>query len=314
MKAEVYSDKYKKEWDEFVSVSKNGTFLFYRDFMEYHADRFRDYSFLFYDDKDKLIALLPGNINNGIYYSHQGLTYGGLITSAETKTSQILEIFNILTNTLSHQGVKEIIYKTIPHIYHTIPAEEDLYAIFLHKGSLVGRGLSSTIRLSEEKSYSKLRKRRIKKAEENNLVIKECDDFDAFWQILSNNLAERYNAKPTHTVDEILFLRNKFPSNIKLYGAFSSENKLVAGIVTFESYQVMHLQYIAATGLGKDNGAIDLLVDHISEEASSSNKIYLDFGISTENNGLTLNNGLIRQKEGFGARGVTYDIYSIKLN
>ena len=31
------------EWNDFVGQSKNATFLFYRGYMDYHADRFADY-------------------------------------------------------------------------------------------------------------------------------------------------------------------------------------------------------------------------------------------------------------------------------
>lgn len=49
MKIEIYKSGLKAEWDGFVRNSKNGTFLFYRDFIEYHGDRFGDYSLMFYD-------------------------------------------------------------------------------------------------------------------------------------------------------------------------------------------------------------------------------------------------------------------------
>ena len=42
-----YNHNMKAEWDAFVKTSKNGTFLFMRDYMEYHNDRFIDYSLLF---------------------------------------------------------------------------------------------------------------------------------------------------------------------------------------------------------------------------------------------------------------------------
>ena len=55
-----YTPDRKDEWDRFVAKSKNGTFLFFRDYMDYHADRFRDHSLMFYLD-DNLYALMPAN-------------------------------------------------------------------------------------------------------------------------------------------------------------------------------------------------------------------------------------------------------------
>ena len=35
-----YTARQSAEWNEFVERSKNGTFLFHRSYMDYHADRF----------------------------------------------------------------------------------------------------------------------------------------------------------------------------------------------------------------------------------------------------------------------------------
>ena len=67
-------------WNDFIEHAKNATFLFHRDFMEYHKDRFEDYSLLVFDG-EKLVAVLPANKNGETLYSHQGLTYGGLVYS-----------------------------------------------------------------------------------------------------------------------------------------------------------------------------------------------------------------------------------------
>ena len=50
-----YEPKYFEEWNAFISTAKNATFLFNRDFMEYHSDRFEDFSLLIFD-QDKLVS------------------------------------------------------------------------------------------------------------------------------------------------------------------------------------------------------------------------------------------------------------------
>lgn len=309
MEIKVYTSEFRTEWDNFVLKSKNGTFLHLRDFMEYHVSRFNDYSLLFYG-KGKLIAIMPGHIEDKVFYSHKGLTYGGLVMNADTKAKDVLSIFEYLTVTFRHQGIKKIIYKAIPHIYHQQPSEEDLYALFRYNAVLTERNISSTIYLAERLKYSELRKRGIKKAEKNNLKIEESQDFAAFWDILSENLQTRYNKQPVHSLEEIVFLKNKFPENIHLY-VVKDEVNLIAGSVVFETKTVAHVQYIAASDNGKESGATDLLVDHIIN--SYPDKSYFDYGVSTEENGLYLNENLIQQKEGFGARATVYDIYTIDL-
>ena len=58
----IYQKKLKTHWDKFIDNASNSTFLFKRDFIEYHNDRFKDFSLLFYKN-EKLIAVLPANIS-----------------------------------------------------------------------------------------------------------------------------------------------------------------------------------------------------------------------------------------------------------
>ncbi|GAB3825759.1 hypothetical protein GCM10028895_35760 [Pontibacter rugosus] len=124
-----YSEKYKAVWDAFVEGSKNGTFLFYRDYMEYHADRFTDHSLLIYK-KGKLVSLLPANEVGQKLHSHSGLSYGGFITDKRMKSTLMLKVIASVKLYLQVLGFRSVKYKAIPHIYHQQPAEEDLYALF----------------------------------------------------------------------------------------------------------------------------------------------------------------------------------------
>src|SRR5207342_1368532 len=73
-----YAPERKAEWDAFVRRAKNGLFLFFRDYMDYHADRFEDSSLMFYEG-DRLFALLPASLQGGVLSSHGGLTFGGVV-------------------------------------------------------------------------------------------------------------------------------------------------------------------------------------------------------------------------------------------
>ena len=104
---EPYNLSYKTKWNEFVSKSKNSTFLFNRDFMDYHSKRFEDNSLLIFDDSG-LIALFPANRNRNTIISHQGLTYGGVLVKNETKFLGYLEIFKKILEHYNFYGVKNI--------------------------------------------------------------------------------------------------------------------------------------------------------------------------------------------------------------
>lgn len=311
MKIRVYKDDYKPEWDVFVRESKNGTFLFYRNFMEYHSDRFEDYSLMFYID-DCLVAIMPGHIEDKVYYSHRGLTYGGLIMSPETTAANVVTIFDHLTHTFRHQGIKKIVYKAVPHIYDRLPAEEDLYALFRSNAFISESNISSTILLSERLKYSDSRKNGLKKAKKNKLIVEQSDDLATFWQILGDNLKAKYDRQPVHSLAEITYLKEKFPTEIQFFAVSDADGNMLGGCLIFEMEKVVHAQYTAATEEGKNKGAIDVLIDHIIN-AAYPHKTYFDYGISTENGGHYLNESLIYQKEGFGARGIVYNTYTINL-
>lgn len=311
MKIRVYKDDYKPEWDAFVRESKNGTFLFYRDFMEYHSNRFEDYSLMFYID-DRLAAIMPGHIEDKVYYSHRGLTYGGLIMGEETTAANVVTIFDHLTHTFQHQGIKKIVYKAMPHIYHRLPAEEDLYALFRSNAFISESNISSTILLSKRLKYSDSRKNGLKKAKKNKLTVEQSEDLATFWQILGDNLKAKYDKKPVHSLAEITYLKEKFPAEIQFFAVSDADGNMLGGCLLFEMEKVVHAQYTAANEEGKNKGAIDILIDHIIN-AVYPYKTYFDYGTSTENGGHYLNESLIYQKEGFGARGIVYNTYTINL-
>src|SRR4051794_39650681 len=74
-----YTPALQAQWDEFISRARNATFLFNREYMEYHAERFLDHSLMLHQGKD-LVAVLPANMDaDGVLASHDGLTYGGLV-------------------------------------------------------------------------------------------------------------------------------------------------------------------------------------------------------------------------------------------
>jgi hypothetical protein len=86
----------------------------------------------------------------------------------------------------------------------------------------------------------------------------------------------------------------------------------VGGTLLFLTPQVLHTQYISANAFGKQHGAIDLLFDHLINNTYKDYP-YIDFGKSTVSDSADLNEQLIFQKEGFGARAVCYDTYEYDL-
>ncbi|MET4560627.1 hypothetical protein ABIA69_001771 [Lysinibacillus parviboronicapiens] len=306
--------RYTDEWNDFVEKSKNATFLHNAGYMHYHSDRFNDCSLILKED-DKIVALLPGNIDeNSVFYSHQGLTYGGLLIKNETKLTEVLEYFEILNRYLyNKKNVSKIIYKPIPYIYSEIPSQEDEYALFRLGAKKIACGASSTIILNKKIKMSSSRKKSIKKSQRYSFQILTDFNYNDFWDILKDNLGNRYDTHPVHTLDEITMLKNRFPNQIKLFSIYL-DDKCVAGALLYFVGKVVHVQYIASNDIGKQTSALDYLFNYLIQDDIFSNMEYFDFGTSVEQNGYKLNEGLIFQKEGFGARTVLYNQYEYYIH
>lgn len=305
-----YQESDYKNWNLFIGQAKNATFLFHRDFMEYHKDRFQDYSLMIFDN-EKIIAVLPANKTNDEIYSHQGLTYGGLVYESKTKLVTILAVFRSVLSFLNDQKIKKLHFKTIPSIYHDKPAEEILYALFLAEAQLVRRDTLAVLDLSQENVFSKIRKRGIQKAIKNDLVIKEETNFELFWNsILIPNLKAKHQAKPVHSLDEIINLKKRFPTNIRQFNVYHKD-RIVAGTTIFESDTVAHCQYISKNTDEDNLGGLDFLFRYLIEE-EFAHKRFFDFGISNESQGKKLNEGLFYWKESFGASTVVHDFYEVE--
>lgn len=311
MEIRRYRREDKELWNSFVSKARNATFLFDRNYMDYHADRFDDNSFMFYY-KGKLKAVLPANVAGDTLYSHQGLTYGGLLLDKKATVEDVLECFDSLNSWVCENGISKVVYKALPWIYQQYPSEEDLYALtWKCKAQLISRNIASTIVIDNKLKFAESRKSGIRKALSLNIEVGESNDVDGFWHVLEDNLGNRYNAKPVHTASEMKLLMSRFPNNIRLYVA-KMNGEIVGGTLIYVTPQVVHTQYISASVEGKKHGALDLLFDYIINKVYANCR-YFDFGKSTEQGGAYLNEPLIFQKEGFGGRGVCYDWYQWEL-
>lgn len=297
-------------WDDFVCSARNATFLHRRDYMDYHADRFTDAS-LIVADAGRTVALFPANLRaDGSICSHGGLTYGGLITAASATQQTVIDAFAAINDLLRAEGRSRVDYKPLPHIYHRLPAEEDLYALFATCGAVLSsRAVSSAIDTSNRLRLTENRRRGAKKAAAAGVTVGRSDDFAPFWSILTDNLADRHGVAPVHTLNEITLLHSRFPDNIRLHTA-TLHGRTVAGCVLYVTHSVTHVQYISASPEGRACGALDLLFATLIDGCTTR---WFDFGISTEQGGHMLNSGLIHQKEGFGARAICYDSYSYSL-
>ena len=315
MEAEWRIRRYRSEdadlWDRLVAESRQGTLLHMRGYMDYHSDRFKDCSLIALR-KGKPTAILPANIDtDGVLRSHQGLTYGGWITPlSHFDGTDMLQLFEAWTEWCRANKIKEIIYKTTPHIYHRIPAEEDIYALFRFGAAIETVNLSTVIDMREIPPFNTQQKRHLKKASSLNPWKRETDNVAEFMPLLKECLSERHGVAPVHSEDEMQLLKDRFPRGIRFFLA-GTDSVPEAAVCIYDTNSVAHCQYIATSESGRQNGVLTYLFEHLIYNIFSSHR-YFDFGTSNEDAGRILNSGLLHQKTGLGGRGVAYRIFRLK--
>lgn len=302
-----YTPEWASRWNDFVQRSRVPHFLFRREYMEYHRDRFEDASRLVLKG-EQIVAALPATRHGARLDSHGGLTFGGLILPFRGGAAKTLVAVGALLDDLADDGVEELTYRAVPLIYHRVPAQDDLYALARAEATLVRRDISFAIDLEHRPRMATLRKRALRKVDPG-LDVAESTDYDSYLPLLTQNL-RRHGATPVHTAAEMRLLAHRFPQNIQLFTA-SRHGELLAGVVMYVTERVAHTQYIAASDEGRRAASLDALFQTLLDHYSS--RRWFDFGIATERDGRHLNEGLARYKESYGARGVVHDHYRLDV-
>ena len=301
-----------KTWNDFIEHAKNATFLFHRDFMEYHKDRFEDYSLMVFDG-EKLVAVLPANRSGDTLYSHQGLTYGGLVLSPKSKLYDIIFIFKSILKYLNINKIYKLFLKQIPSIYCDYLSDEMDYLIYICKGKIIMKHNISVISLENNLTISKSRRECIRRGKKLNLIVKEENNLESFWNtLLIPNLKDKYASKPVHTVKEIEFLHKKFPENIRHFNVYNGD-KLVCGTTLFITKNVVKPQYISGNEDNNMLGSIDFLYDFLIKEIAKDKKFF-DFGPSHDSSGLHIMKGINFWKESFGANSLIQNFYEVETS
>ncbi len=298
-------------WDNFVSTAKNSSFLFYRNFMDYHKDRFEDHSLLLFK-KDQLVGLFPANQRKKHLYSHQGLTFGGLILPKNIGAYEVHQLLLSVMKYAKAANFKQLIIKTIPEIYHSQKTNELLYFLSLY-GKLKSRNLVLAIDYTEKVQIHKTKRKHFDKNHNLGFEIEENGSLAEFWnEVLAPKLDEKYSAKPVHSLAEITKLQTDFPSSIIQYN-IKLEDEILAGITIFKHNNVVKSQYGANTTKGTSVRALEYLFIYLIEKFEKEGMHYFSMGTVDADNELGYNSGLLKQKEELGCVCFTQDIFKISL-
>ncbi len=302
-----YTPDKKQEWDYFVERADNYSFLFFRDYIEYHHSRFNDCSLMLYE-KNKLKALLPANVNANHLYSHQGLTYGGMICKSNISFENVVLYYDELIHFIKKIGYQIYTFKTIPFFYHSsLCQSQDFY--FEMKGSYnKNQDLGALIYCrNHEFPKSSIERRKLRL---DLFTFEDQVSIEEFWPVLESNLKEQHQTTPIHTIDEIKYLQDKFSSRIYVNAVRNNiTNKIDAGSVLFDNGDVLKMQYIATSAKGRKNRAIHALYYLIIDKFKTS-KEFIDMGTCMTDDDVNLS--LLYLKQRFGASVYCANKYTIK--
>ncbi len=323
LKIEIYNQSYQQDWDNFVGASRNGTFMQQRTFLNYHPPgRFVDCSLMAYNSRGKLIAVIPAAQKmvgqKKVFSSYPGASHGGIIVDKTFGTSDAMALVPLLTEHCKSNNFNAIEIKMIPRIYHFWPSDEIDFALRYYGFSIGSTELATALPLKELAEPSdpliESTQRNIRKAQRLGVTIAESNDLATYWRILTDNLKQRHNAEPTHTLAEIHDLINKYPQSIKLFAAFL-QGEMVSGVVVFLlNSRVINCFYIASDNKYQSLRSGELLFYKLISWGMEKGYHYLDWGISTEDKGSRINQGLFEFKEKFGGRGVLRESYQLNLS
>jgi len=310
-----FTQEHESQWEEFCVGAVNATLLHTRRFLSYHGDRFNDRSVLVMES-GKLVGIFPAAeslSDSKLVISHPGITYGSILHRGWLSGMRMIEALTALSEFYGNAGYIRLQYKTVPHIYATTPAQDDLYALFRLGAQRVRCDLTCTIDLANRQPLSERRRRGLKKAQKAVTLSGDPALLDELWAVVGQNLARKHDAKPVHSLDELALLLERFPKHIIIRCALM-EGRVEAGVVFFNSPFVWHAQYIAASASAYDVSALDAVFDAAITEAQQAGVRYFDFGTSNEEGGKVLNDGLYRFKSEFGGGGVVHEFYELELD
>lgn len=310
-----YASSMAEMWDRCVRESRNGTVFHTRRFLAYHpADRFVDHSLLFLKH-DRPVAVLMAAVkeekNTKILVAHPGASYGGLVLSKDCMVSDTGKIVDALIVHAKQQGFAEIRFLRLPPVSIRQELSDDQEYWLYQRGAILERlEMDGSIDLRDWQEsmildcFTGKCRNMVRQAGRSGLTVRVSDDFKGFWPILEATLTSRHGTHPTHTLEEIERLKALLGDELRLFGAYDG-SRLVGGIVVVTLHDTaLYTLYIAQDYDHQKKHPAHCILTEIIRAAIAEGRSVLHLGVSTEDGGKTVNDGLMFFKESFGMRPV----------
>jgi hypothetical protein len=319
MKIIEYTEDWKKKWDNFVLESNNGTVFHMQRFFDYHSKGKFTFNHLIFSDKGNIVGLLPGSRIGNLYESPIGSSYGSIVTK-DIKFSYAIEMISALLDYGKDKGIKEFLLTSAPRVYEKHPNENLDFAMLWMGFSYDLHYISSAIKLfPDEDILSRFQptvRRNIRKSlKSSDLRIEINDRYDEFYPILLDNKA-RHDVKPTHSLEDLLKLKQLLPENIILFMVYYKDKPVAGSNVFICNDQVVLCFYNMLRYEYENLKPIHRVMYEVVNWATGKGYDYVDIGVSQDikaDNPMTPSMSLIDFKEKFDAKTVMRNTLKISL-
>ncbi len=294
--------KYQKDdlaqWNLFIENSLNGTFLLDREFMEYHSDRFTDHSLMIFDE-NILICCIPAHEVDKKWFSHRGLTYGGLIFKEVKKGNEIVEVLNAITKYLKTNNFNSCEFNLSPPIYND--AHDEILETLISNGFEITRTFDNMhVMLEDRSTVSSKKTAGYRNGTFSDLVFSTTASIEVFYnEVLVPSLKSRHAAAPVHTLKELEKLKENFSDEIIVHAVYQN-NQMISGVLFFIKDNIVKSQYAASTQQGFKMRAMDFLYIESMQYFNTAGKKIMDYGTANNPDGSIIS-GLKRFKKELGA-------------
>lgn len=293
------------EWAKLVCDADIGT-LFHRPrFLRYHPGGRFDSRYLKLFHKGAVKAVFAYHETDGRAVSPFGASFGGMVHRNDLPVRYIDEMTDALVTWLSKRYSSVVITPT-PSFYLRTHQEASEFCLLRHGFELDAAEMVQVVELDRFASdpfdlFTESRRRNVRKAKKEGVrIVEDSSRLETYYDLLSTTL-ERHETTPTHTLEELIDLRERFPYRFRLDVALV-DDEVVGGIYYFVvNDRVVNSFYIAHNRQFSKKNPISYLVYEGIMTAKEDGFSYYNLGASSHDLDIK-NPGIARFKSGFGAQ------------
>jgi hypothetical protein len=319
MEITVYDDSYKELWDDFVADSNNGTMFHLQQFLSYHKPGKFTFKHLMFTEQGRIVAVLPGALTDGIYESPIGASFGSIVTG-DLNFTTAMTIVETLLDYSRKERFRQLMLTGAPIIYEEYPNQNLDFAMRWQGMQYELHYISSAIALDTGRDIisrfqATVRNYVRKSLRTPEITVMVNDDYEKFYPIIEANL-NKHGVKPTHSLEELLRLKDLLPDRIKLFLVCLAGKPVGGSVMFFPNERVALCFYNMFLYEYARFRPIHRVMYEVVKYCTDAGYKYVDIGVSQDTsaeNPMTPNTSLIAFKETFDAKTVMRNTFSIRL-